>query len=287
MRQLLTALLLMVCTLAGAQKAEKVEGHAVIYHNDDITPAEARRKVVEQARFEAIKEKFGANISQNNISLITEENGTSNASVFMLGESDLRGTWVRDTKEPRVETHLVEGRTVYEAWVEGEARELVQAPVDFKWKLLANGKTDRYEAMELHEDDDFYITFQSPVSGYLMVFVADDKETVNLLIPDEGEEYCQVRRNEVKLLVDDPDRSWVATLPENRNVEYDQLYVIFSPNELHPPITKVKDDNSDLKADLRHVAELSFKDFHKYLGKLRKDPKLQMEKMLVKISRKE
>jgi len=287
MRQLLTALLLLLCTTLGAQKAEKVEGHAVIYHNDEITPAEARRKVVEQARFEAIKEKFGANISQNNISLITEENGTSTASVFMLGESDLRGIWVRDTKEPRVETHLVEGRTVYEAWVEGEARELVQAPVDFKWKLLANGKTDRYEAMELHEDDDFYITFQSPVSGYLMVFMADDKETVNLLIPDEGEEYCQVKRNEVKLLVDDPDRSWVAMLPENKSVEYDQLYVIFSPNELHPPITKVKDDNSDLKGNLRHVAELNFKDFHKYLGKLRKDPKLQMEKMLVKISRKE
>ena len=101
------------------------------------------------------------------------------------------------------------------------------------------------------------------------------------------EELKELSRNEVKLLVDDPDRSWVATLPENRNVEYDQLYVIFSPNELHPPITKVKDDNSDLKANLHHVAELSFIDFHEYLGKLRKDPKLQMEKMLVKITRKE
>ena len=278
-----------------AQQTKIVEGYYSIEQTDDMTGAIAKAKVIEQARFKAIDDAFGSNIMQNNVTLLRKDNDKSSMTFYMMGESDLRGTWIRDKEKPRVEKHVEDGRTIWEAWVKGEARELVRAKVDFKWKLLANGTENRYQVEDLHDGDAFYIKFCSPVKGFIMLFMADDKGMVTSLLPEHGEDYCFVDANKWFLFHHNPSISeehWTATIEKGKDVEYNQLYIIFSPNKMNPPMRMSNLDNSDLEhyrtrgRELRHMPELSFKEFHKYLGKLqRRDEEVQVEKMLIKLSK--
>ena len=285
----------MMTTVILAQRLKTVEGYSRIEQSDEMTGAVARAKVIEQARFDAINGAFGSNIMQNNVTLLKQEGEKTSTSFYMMGESDLRGTWIRDKEKPRVEKHVEEGRTIWEAWVKGEAREQVRAKVDFEFMLLANGADDRYQVNELHDGDAFYIKFRSPVNGHLLLFMADDKGVVNCLLPEHGQDYCIVKANQWLLSHYNsriPEEHWTATIARGKQIEYDQIYVVFSPNKLNPPMRTVNFDNSDLEQyrtqqrELRHISELSFKDFHKYLGKLQqRDVDVQIEKMLVRLSK--
>ena len=290
----LLALVLFALTMQ-AQRTESVEGYARIEQSDYETPAQARTRVVQQAQFDAINAKFGSNLTQSNVTMMHNENGQAKTSFYMLGESDLRGTWVRDTKEPRVEQQVVDGRIIWEAWVKGEAREMKRAKVNFEWKLLANGTSDRHQVEALKDGDAFYVKFRSPVKGYLLLFMADDAGKVTCALPAGEEEYCKVEANKWHLFYHDekhPDDHWIATLPEGKPVEYDQFYVVFSPNKIAPPTRDVNVNVNDLQRyyeqgyEVGHIPELTFKDFHKYMGKLQhRDAEVQQEKMQVKISR--
>lgn len=294
LKYILTFCLLLQGMGVPAQKNVVVNGYARIVQSDDMTPGEVRLQVVEQARFDAINKAFGSNISQNNITMTTDVNGKADVSFFMLGESDLRGTWIKDSEEPQVKQKIENGQFVWEAWVKGEAREITRTAISFKWKLLAGGIDDRFEANQLQDGDPFYIKFRSAVKGYLLVFLFDNKATVNCLVPFENEENCIVTSGDWHIFRYDekyPEQHWVATLPEKIKVECDQLYLIFSPNKILPPFRDLPRDVSDLNRygkKLHHIPELSFKDFQDYLGKLQsRDPEAQVEKMLIKIKRKE
>ena len=286
-RLLLSVLVWLIVLAVSAQRTEKVEGHALIYPADDMTRAEARAKVVEQARFDALNREFGCNVTRNNFSIVSNDDQGSDVSFYMLGESDLRGIWLEDLEEPRIEERFEDGRHIMEAWVNGRAQERLQADITFQWRLLRNGTEERCavdaDYAELMEGDDFYVKFCSPIKGYLLVFAADDKGTVYKMIPNQDADYCLVERKKWTLF---PEKSsFVATLPVNRRVEIDQLYIIFSPKTLYPPVAKLPVNSDDLERyrNYEYVEQLAFKDFQKYLGKILRDPLVQVEKMFVKI----
>lgn len=288
--RLFTLLVVFLQTLAlQAQREVTAEGYARIEQGEK-TETEARHRVLQQAQFDAINKAFGSNITQNSITMSHDENGKTTTTYYLFGESDLRGIWISDTEKPKVIPHIENGRVIWEAWVKGKIREQTRAKIEFEWKLLANGTDDRYQVKELHEKDKFYVSFRSAVPGYLLLFMVDDKDRVSCLLPEEGLDYCQAEANQ--WLIFCKDNPFVATLPVGKRVEYDQLYVIFSPNKIEPPIRTINDDDEDLKrynsrrTTLVHVPELSFNDFHKYLNKLlHRDTEAQHQKMLVKISK--
>jgi len=290
-------LLFMTALSIHSQRIQTVEGYSRIEQTDDMTGALTRAKAIEQARFDAINAAFGSNISQNNVTFIRAENEKSTTVFYMMGESDLRGIWIRDTEKPRVEKHITDGVVIWEAWVKGEARERIQAKVEFEWQLLANGIDNRHQAEELHDGDAFYVRFRSPVDGHLMMFFADGRDVVTCLLPEENNDYCEVEANEWVLFHYNPlapEEHWLATLPKGKQMEYNQLYVVFSPNKLMPPKRTRNKDDSDLEhynteeREIKHISGLSFKDFHKYLGRLQRgDMEAQVEKMLVKISKRD
>lgn len=278
-----------------AQRIKTVEGYARMEQPDDKTAAEVKALVLKNAQDNAVISAFGSNVSRNNITKVVNENGKSYTSFYMFGENDLRGIWIRDVDKPRIEKRVEEGRIIWEAWVKGEIREVTRAKVEFKWKLLANGTDDRYQTEELHDGDAFYVKFCSPVKGYLLMFMADDKAVVSSILPEEGQDYCIVEANKWQLFHYDqskPESQWIATIAERKQEEFDQIYIIFSPNKIAPPTRSINHDNSDLDRysgngyTCIHVPELSFKEFHKYLTKLLKqDSEVQYEKRLVKISK--
>ena len=86
---------------------------------------------------------------------------------------------------------------------------------------------------------------------------------------------------------DVPEMHWTAILPKGRNTETDNLYVVFSPNRLFPPVAG-KGEDTDLQryqGKLKAMEQLSFKEFQKFLGKLqRRDQDVQVERRIVRIT---
>ena len=278
-----------------AQKTQVVEGNGQVTYEGHMTLDDAEIQALDNARKDAINTAFGTVINQHNITSLSNENGHSSEFFNMFGESDLRGTWLSDSDKKIIWINDENGRPkLCKAWIKGKAREVKRAKVEYEWKLLANGIGEHYQVESLHDGDAFYIKFRSPVKGYLLLFLVDCNRVVTCALPMDGQDYCEVQRNHWYVFYYDennPSDHWIVTM-EKKKLEYNQLYVLFSPNKIAPPVRTMKTDNSDLeryktaKRNVVHLPELSFKDFHKYLGRLlNKDPEVQMEKRIVKITR--
>ena len=69
--------------------------------------------------------------------------------------------------------------------VSGKIREISSTPIDLRCKVLRNGDTDRCEDTSFRHGDYLYLSFQTPVSGYLTVYLTDGR-TVQCLFPYKG-----------------------------------------------------------------------------------------------------
>lgn len=255
----------------------------------DVTPLVARTIAVERAKLEALAQKYGTIITQNNSIMMVNENSHSNTSFYSLGDSEVRGEWLK-TIEEKVEEMIVDGHHIVRAWVKGEAREVKFAKVSFKTHLLRNGKGDEYESEDFRDGDKFYISFLSPAKGYLSVFLLDAERNATRIIPVDSEELCLVKRGERYVFVDDEKKYLIMTT--NRQQEINQVYVIFSPNKFYPEPDEQNMDNSDLAkykvgeySNVYHLPFIPFKTFQKWIVKLRKkDPEVQVVTKFIKIS---
>ena len=135
------------------QKIKSVEGEFVYYAPENVSVVEAKRFALKQAQLKAIAEEFGTIVSQTNLTRIEGNNEQSTTRFSVTCK------------------------------VEGKAREIVSSQVDILAKLLRNGTEDRFESEQFKSGDDLFLSFQSPVNGYLAVYLVDDDEQVQCLLP--------------------------------------------------------------------------------------------------------
>ena len=75
MQKILFILILTMMSLAAlAQKVKTVEGEYTIHATETTTPAAAKRAALEQAMIKAIGDEFGYNVSQTNLTRISNSN---------------------------------------------------------------------------------------------------------------------------------------------------------------------------------------------------------------------
>ncbi len=184
-------------------------------------------------------DEFGTLLSQMNTSVIQNNNERSNVDFKSLSASEVKGEWIEDTEAPQIQILYEQGFMLVKAKVCGKAREITRAAIGFSSKILRNGKDDKFESEVFNENDDFYLSFQSPVEGYLSVYLIDDEQNAFCLLPyakdsdgqlkvEHGKRYLFFDANVVpemeKGIVDE------FTMTCSKSIEYNQLYVIFSPN---------------------------------------------------------
>ena len=169
--------------------------------------------------------------------------------------------------------------------VKGKAREIISAGIDFQARILRNGTDDKFESDQFRSGDDLYLSFTSPLSGYLAVYLVDADGQAFCLLPyrNQSDGIYPVKANQRYLFFNTKEASqnerpyvdeYVMTC--NRSSEHNQIYVIFSPNQF----TKAVDNQSN--ADLPR--ELKFEDFQKWLIKNRKmDKGINLDKKLITI----
>lgn len=269
--------LLAVSLAVHAQKVQKVTGTYTYYAPENVTMEEAKRIALERAKQSAIADAFGTVVSQNNSTVLTNENGKSDTRFLSLGGSEVKGEWIETTKEPEYAISYDKEMLVVAVTVSGRIREIVNAGVDVVAKILRNGTEEKFESSEFRSGDDMYLYFQSPVDGYLTVYLLDETtQEVFCLLPyrTSGEGAYKIEHDKPYVLFSadkeagNPHEVDEYTMTCTRDKEFNDLYIIFSPN----PFTKANSKDIMNEAFPRL---LSYEEFQRWLvNNKKKDPRL-------------
>ena len=268
-----------VQAVAVAQKTERVTATYTYYAPEHVSIEEARRVALQRAQLQAIADAFGTIVTQSNATRVRNENGKSDVSLLSFGASEVRGEWLRTDGEPEYDIAYEDGMLAVTVRVKGVIREIVNAAVDFQAKVLRNGTEDRFEGEEFRNGDDLYLSFRSPVDGFLTVYLLDAEGTAYCLLPYRNDTGGRVaiegNRHYVFFSLDDvpvEERSIVDeyTMTCSRDGELNQIYVIFSPQLFTKAV--------DYAGEGLQPRELPYEEFQEWLFKCRKqDPEMRVE----------
>ena len=231
---------------------------------DNVSKEDGIRKAIQQARLDAMANEYNTELWQVNHTRITNRNDKSNVDFISYSGSELKGEWIGDIKVDTIVKHE-KGITAIKAKVCGYARELTRKTADLKVKTLRNGTTEKYESEVFLNNDDFYLLFQSPESGFVVIYLVDEENDIAYcLLPysssksgqfaiEKDKEYIffSNRNKEENELPDE------MILTSNKIVENNTLYVIFSP--------KIFAKANDAKKNEMMPRELQLNDFNNWL----------------------
>jgi len=270
------AFILLFSTNLSAQKTVKVCGEYTCRAPKNVSLEQAEKIVLEQAKLAALAEQFGTTVSQWNSTVVKNDNGVSDISFLSLGGSEVKGEWLEDLKidygKPSYDS---ENMLILSISVCGKAREITRAAIDISAKVLNNTEA-KHETDNFHNGEDIFLSFRSPVDGYLAVYLVDDDQTAFCLLPYRDDPQGKVRIKAGKDYIffskkhaDPAEKNMTDeyTLTCEKSVEQNSLHIIFSPNEF----TKANDGTSSPALSKGEEAvlprELSFEDFQKWLAK--------------------
>lgn len=283
MRSLFTSILLFVAAVSFAQKVQKVTAMYTYYAPENVTLEEAKHTALDRAKISAIADAFGTLVTQNNSTVITNQNGKSDNRFFSLGGSEVKGEWIETTKEPVYSIRYEGGMFVVSVEVTGRIRELLDVGLDLTVKVLRNGVESKYESTDFRNGDDLYLMFKSPIDGYLLAYMYDETSNqVVRILP-----YIQSTQGNVSVRADKEyvffkkhknDRHKVDeyTMTASEPVEFNTLYVIFSSKEITKTIDKSDEDEDGIRV-------LDFADFNKWLSGVKTQSSAKVTEKTIKV----
>ena len=259
------------------------------YVPENVSVEDAKRTALERAKIEAIANEFGSIVSQSNSTVVFNRNGEFDSQFYSFGGSEVKGEWIETIGEPEYEVQYSDRTLIVKCSVKGKAREIETAVVEFVSKPLRNGTDLKFESTEFRDGDDLYFYFQTPISGYLAVYLLDETiQTVYCILPYKNQSFSAIPVEADKRYVffSEKDADKIArhlvdeyTLQCENEKEFNTLYILFSPSEIGKQtgfVSSVSD-----KPD-----NIPFKDFKQWLSKiLSKDKQLQLKEISITISK--
>lgn len=279
------AAILMLCFLrpAFAEKVKTVECEYTYHAPENVTLEQAKRTAMERAQIQAIANEFGTIITQTNLSNVSSDK----VDFQSIGMSEVKGEWIEDLDPPTFDVAFIDGMFVITVHVKGKAREITANEADCLVRVLRNGKEDRFESDKFFNGDQFYISFHSPVNGYMAIYLADGKGTVSCLLPypTQTDASFPVQANRRYLLFDSEEgdeftEEYYLTCDKSAG-ENNTLYVIFSPRNFTKALDRQATGRSE---ELLLPRELPEAEFQKWLAKCRRrDPEMQLTRKFISI----
>lgn len=278
-RLFITVCLFLFALSALAQRTEKVRAEYIYHAPENISLEEAKRIALERAKIQAIADEFGTIVSQSNTTMVSNRNGESSTDFFSLGGSEVKGEWIETIGEPSYDINYEQGMLVVKAIVSGRIREIVSAQIDIKAEVLCNGTDLKFARTDFKNGDDLYLYFQSPVDGYLAVYLLEEvSQMVYCLLPykSSSEAVTPIEHDKPYVFFSAKHASDKAHLVDeytmtcNSSVERNTIYVVFSSNEF----TKANSYNVEVLLP----QELSFEEFQKWLIRGRVKDKVMVVK---------
>ncbi len=290
LNRLLVALTLLVSSWTGlhpvqaATPVRTVTGEYTYYGSKTDSPADCKRMAAQLARVEALKE-FGTIVSQNTFTSSSESNRGYETRFLSLSESEVKGEWLKDEGEPEFTVSFADDDTiVVKCRIKGLARAISNEATDFEALVLRNGNDRKNADTNFKHDDDLYLYFSSPVSGYLAMFLQDESGDVYSLLPYPHSDIDRIHvRKGYDYVFFDPTRAgsdFGAVEPINvtadERMEYNKVYVVFSPETFSAPPGRFVDANLPPVTD--------GETFSKWLVKSRRnDPRMGVKSIMIMI----
>lgn len=272
-----------------SQRTAKVSATYTYYAPETMSIEEAKRVALDRAKIQAIADEFGTIVTQSTSSIISNKNGVTNESFYSYGGTDVKGEWIETIGEPKFDINYKNNQLIVLCSVKGKAREINSASIEFTSKPLRNGTSLKFESNEFRNGDDLYLYFETPIDGFLAVYLLDETtQTVYNILPYKRQSIpaVAVKANQEYIFfsrekAEKGDRQFVDeyTLSCETDKEFNTLYVLFSPSN----ISKKNGFNDTIEDKPDNI---SFKDFRSWLSKaLSKDNNIQFQKIDISISK--
>lgn len=243
-----------------------MEGEYSYIVPENVDLEKAKQIALERLKTQLIADEFGTTISQSNSTLVKNSNGESEVDFLSIGGSEVKGEWIETIGKPRFDISCEENMLVVRVAAKGRIREIVSASVDFKALVLRNGTDDKFESNSFKSGDDLFMSFQSPVDGYLVVYLIDADQQAYCLLPYQnmknGSFHVEANKKYVLFSAQEVSPELKPYIDEytmtcSRKQETNIIYTIFSTNIF----TKAVDNKNDESLP----RELSYEEFQKWL----------------------
>lgn len=261
----LATLTMIFPVMSYAQKTCTASGEYTYYAASNESPDQARAIALERAKNQIIADNFGTVVGISNSTVVSNEGGKSDVRFLSFGESEVRGEWLETIGEPRFSLNYdpQNDMLVVKVSVKGRIREITSSRIRFDARILRNGTDRRSESDKFTNNDDLFVSFETPTSGYLAIFLYDGS-TVSRLLPlqGSGEGSCEVRGGKEYVFFRRDDGKSFYHMTCAAQTEVNRFYIVFSPNKFTRPL--------DSRQDEALPAELGFEDFNHWLVRCRK-----------------
>lgn len=275
-------------------REKKAKGSYTYEIPKSMSYEQACQAALVKAQNDAIAEAFGLSMMEDNSLFISNIDGKSSTSFHSSSRGSVRGVWLADEAEPQYEKFLQNGRDWVKVTVKGRVREIVSAGIDFEAAPIRY-KADKELATDVFKNDDnFFLYFKSPVDGFLTVYLFDiAANEVFRLLPYQnsgagsypikfGHDYYFFSTEHASADDGQVDEM-VLTCAEGKPEEYNQLFIIFSPNKY---ATRLSTTEQRRISDERIIpSSMEYKDFNKWLMKCQqRDEEMEVRRIPVKIT---
>lgn len=287
-----TLLLGIVVHPVSAQRTVSVNGEYTYVGSENISIREARDIALERAKANAIEQAFGSILSSSSNLIMINKNGEAQTKMAYFGASDLKGEWIETESEEVSNPAFQDGNIFITAKVKGKAREIVNAKVEFRSYLHSDLYHTNIDKNAFINNEDIFLTFETPSDGYLAVYLLDEHAAQCLLPysgdPDgvvkvkHGKEYTFFSGAKATKEYEEIYEEYRLSCKDES--ELNKVYIIFSPNEFH----KAADHISEWETQKVHwPRELTHEEFQKWHTRLRsRDKEMSVECKTITISKK-
>ena len=254
--------------------SDDVSGESVFVVPETMSIAEARTVAASRARIDALAGKYGTLVASMNT--VGMSDGTVNR-FSMLGTSEVKGVWLKDTREvwQRMELDEATQQLYIRTKVWGKARPLAVAATPVVAETISDDGDTGSTATEFRNGEKFYLHFRSAAAGYLAVFLIDESGSVFTCLPYPSQRQNTVpvrkstdyvffsKRRPAAVTAESDIRQYFLTA--EKDMEQNRLCIVFSPNDF----TLALDEKQGVSANGQQVGRYSFDDFNEALFRQR------------------
>lgn len=268
-RQIFPVLLAAVAFLATAvdssAKDKEVEGSYRYYILRNVARDRAEQTALERAMVAAMAKEFGTVVQQDTRMDIRSSHDGYGEDFWSSASSLVKGEWVQTIGVPHFEVEIEDGDFVISCKVKGLAREIQGVRADLIARILRNGTADSDESSTFVSGDKCFLSFTTPVDGYMAVYLEGADGMVYRMLPFYAERHPAqpVKAGQRYLFFasteGDAEQYQMTT---DKDFERNTIYIVFSPNTFVKPIDRTPEEELALR-------ELSSDDFRKWVTKAR------------------
>lgn len=121
-------LLILVTLLASAsiyaQKTVKVDAEYTYVAPENVSLEQAKQTALDRAKIQTIADEFGTIVSQQNSTIVKNQNGESSVDMLSLGGSEIKGEWIETLSDPLYTIDYTPAGLAITVKVKGRIREI-------------------------------------------------------------------------------------------------------------------------------------------------------------------